>query len=588
MKIIACLSHVFVGFMAGLLLVVLLIGISFFYPAHAIDPVDDLQSQIDQLAELKRLSEDATKPLEAQVGNLESQIANAQAGITAAQAESDQLAADIEVREEELADQVLLAGRRITEQYKRWRTYTPMLAIFAQSSASRAAKDLAYRNSVEVQDKQILDELQTEIRQLEEDRQSLAKRKKTLAALQVQLDDQAEFFRVEIAKAQEYQASLSGQIAQLSQQQQAIINARSGTFTTSVGEVPLTDDFNASIGFMSQAPNNSFAVFSFGAYTHRNGMSQYGAKARADTGQSVEEILKAYYPDAELKKNYSVPDTIDVQGYGRIPFEDDYLHKIYEMPASWNEEALKAQAIAARTYAIRHTNNGQGSICTTESCQVFKNSKKGGAWEEAVNNTRGWVLVDGSGNPVSTQYASTHGGYSNTSGWDTLSGSGSGDWTTEAWEKKANSPWFYKAWYRFGYSSSGPNCGRDHPWLSQQEMADIINAWMVRKNPNGADVNRIQPITINDCNIAGQGGNPYSMNELADKADDAGGAVSSISEVSVSHTSQAQTSQVTFQTNRGEIKIPGNEFKETFNLRAPGYIAIPQSRFAFFNIEWKR
>jgi hypothetical protein len=33
--------------------------------------------------------------------------------------------------------------------------------------------------------------------------------------------------------------------------------------------------------------------------------------------------------------------------------------------------------------------------------------------------------------------------------------------------------------------------------------------------------------------------------------------------------------------------MSGSEFKEIFNARAPGYISIPQSGFAFFNIEKK-
>jgi hypothetical protein len=152
----------------------------------------------------------------------------------------------------------------------------------------------------------------------------------------------------------------------------------------------------------------------------------------------------------------------------------------------------------------------------------------------------------------------------------------------------AGSPWFYKSWYRSGYSSSGANCGRNHPWLSQEEFSDIINAWIVRKSPNDADVGRIQPITINDCNVGGSGGNPYSMGELRDKAGGSGGAVTSVSSVSVSHNSNGQTTNVKLQTNRGEINIPGSEFKETFNLRAPGYMRIPQSGFAFFNIEHKQ
>lgn len=119
-------------------------------------------------------------------------------------------------------------------------------------------------------------------------------------------------------------------------------------------------------------------------------------------------------------------------------------------------------------------------------------------------------------------------------------------------------------------------------------MTDIMNAWLVRKDPKGADTGRIQPVTINSCNIGGGGGNPFSMSELRDLANTSGGAVTNISGVTVSHNDQGQTTNVRFQTNRGEINIPGSEFKTTFNLRAPGYISIPQSSFAFFNIEFKR
>jgi hypothetical protein len=130
-------------------------------------------------------------------------------------------------------------------------------------------------------------------------------------------------------------------------------------------------------------------------------------------------------------------------------------------------------------------------------------------------------------------------------------------------------------------------CGRSHPWLSQEEFSDIINAWIVRKNPNGADVNRIVPVTINRCSVGG-GGDPYSMEELRNLANGSGGAVTRVNSVSVSHTGSGQTAAVILETNRGRIEIPGSEFKTTFNLRAPGYMAIPQKSFAFFNVEHKR
>lgn len=558
------------------------------WSVFAIDPVEELQQQINELERLKQLSEAATTPLQSQLDDLEKRINSAHRGIEAAKAQAIQLEKDINQREEDVAVQYTIFSSRIAQQYKRSRTLSPLMLLFSSADASSLTKGLAYNSSIQAQDNQLIRSMTEEIFSLETDKEKLEKDQITLAALEKQLAEQASFFEVEIGKAKSYQQDLAGQIASLSAQQQAIINARSGTFTTSVGEVPLADDYNASIAYKAQAPSNSFAVFSFGAYTHRNGMSQYGAQARAKEGQSVEDILAAYYPGTTLKKDYSVMGDITVNGYGSMSFEDQYLQGIYEMPASWHINALKAQAIAARTFAIRHTSNGSSSICATESCQVFKNSPKGGSWQTAVNETKNWVLVDGSGNPVSTQYASTHGGYSNTSGWDTTDKSNSGEWSTRAWENKAGSPWFYKSWYRSGYSSSGANCGYSHPWLSQEEFSDIINAWIVRKNLNGADSNRIIPVTINECNIGGQGGNPYSISEMRDRANASGGAVTSVNSVRVSHNSSGQTATVSLNTNRGTLNISGSEFKETFNLRAPGYLRIPQSSFAFFNVEHKQ
>ena len=90
---------------------------------------------------------------------------------------------------------------------------------------------------------------------------------------------------------------------------------------------------------------------------------------------------------------------------------------------------------------------------------------------------------------------------------------------------------------------------------------------------------RIQPVTINQCQIGG-GGNPYSMSELRDLANNSGGAVTNVSAVSVSHDSAGQTTSVHLSTNRGNIDIPGSEFKSSFNLRAPG-LRIPQVDLAF-------
>ena len=544
------------------------IGFSLVKSPHilAVDPVEDLQHQIDELEHLKQLSVNATKPLESELSGLESRINSARNGITAAKNKSIELAADIEDREEELAIQYYILSRRIAEQYKRSRTFSPFMTFLATQNAANFTKDMAYRSSVKAQDNRLIDGISQDIEKLEADRAKLEADQVRLASLEKQLDDQADFFRVEIKGAKDYQNELAGKIATLNARQQEIINARSGTFTASIGDSELADDYNASIkGFRESEPAGSFAVFSFGAFTHRKGMSQYGARGRAQSGQNYQQILKAYYGKESVNKDTG--GSIRVSGVGEIDFESKYLYGIAEMPSSWHPEALKAQAVAARTYAYRYKTEGK-EICTTEACQVFNNSKSANppqSWKDAVDQTKGQVLED-----VVTYYASTHGGYASPIGWDTTDGSGGSNFLDKSYDKVGGSPWLYKSWYTKGYSPSSDKCGRSSPWLTGEELADIINAARFRDD-------RVTPVTTS-C----WGGNPYSYEELRAKSD----GPSNVTGVAVSQ-GNGNTGTITFQTNKGEIKLSGSEFKTAFNLRAPGYLSIPQSSFAFFNIEHK-
>ena len=98
---------------------------------------------------------------------------------------------------------------------------------------------------------------------------------------------------------------------------------------------------------------------------------------------------------------------------------DDYVAGIAEMPATWSMEALKAQAVAARTYGwyVMRTNVYETyDICATVSCQVFRGadvttgSSSGDRWRDAVDQTAGEVLIDDDGLPVLARYFSTSGG----------------------------------------------------------------------------------------------------------------------------------------------------------------------------------
>ncbi len=102
---------------------------------------------------------------------------------------------------------------------------------------------------------------------------------------------------------------------------------------------------------------------------------------------------------------------------------EDYVAGIAEMPARWDLEALRAQAVAARTYAWwqkeQRTYERRGlpyDICASTACQVYDGHRVvetalvGERWREAVATTAGEVLVDAAGAPILARYHSTSGG----------------------------------------------------------------------------------------------------------------------------------------------------------------------------------
>lgn len=557
----------------SVLLAILLVGMIVTHQMRVrADEVSDIQAQIEELQKQMQQSVSATTPLESEVKKLSGQIATIQGQIKAAENKVDELSRSIASRDIMIESQYVILSAKVRDLYKKTRLYSPLLVFVSSASADELTRGLAYKSATAQEDKDLIVNITRDILRLEDDKHKIETDKTQLSALQNKLDIQKAFFDHEIAGAKKYQAELSGKIAVLSAKQQAILAEKSGTFQTTVGDVPLADD-PASRPDYNPGFSPAFAAFSFGA-PHFKGMSQYGAFGRAKQRQNYEQILKAYYGSGIEIRDHNPDAQIIVEGYGTYTLEE-YVKRIYEMPGSWGDEggmeALKAQAIAARSYALARG----GSICATEACQVFKPSPKGGKWEQAVNDTRGKVVYAG-GSPFSTWYASTSGGYqeSYSAGgyttpafWDTPAGQSG--WTGQAYEKVAGSPWFYKAWYK---TRSGDSCGREHPWLNSEEMADILNAWVVLFQ-GGGDSGRVSPES--SC----WGGNPYT------KADLQGiGGFASVGGVSVNYGNNGVTANVTFQTNKGAVTINGADFKKAFNLRSPGRISL---KSGLFNIEKK-
>ncbi|HZX21469.1 MAG TPA: SpoIID/LytB domain-containing protein, partial [Clostridia bacterium] len=104
----------------------------------------------------------------------------------------------------------------------------------------------------------------------------------------------------------------------------------------------------------------------------------------------------------------------DMTIINKLPLEE-YLYGVIpaEMPASWPKEALKAQAIAARGFAITNSNKYKQfdfNLCTTTSSQVYKGySGEHPNTNRAVDETRD-IVITCDGRLIEPYYHSDSGG----------------------------------------------------------------------------------------------------------------------------------------------------------------------------------
>ena len=108
---------------------------------------------------------------------------------------------------------------------------------------------------------------------------------------------------------------------------------------------------------------------------------------------------------------------------------EQYLRGVAEVPPDWPTEALRAQAIASRTYALHVARENRGSdtwlvpfdLYSTTMSQVYSGNTRelaprNGPWLQAVADTAGQVLTYG-GEPALTLFTTSGGGYTENSGY---------------------------------------------------------------------------------------------------------------------------------------------------------------------------
>lgn len=158
---------------------------------------------------------------------------------------------------------------------------------------------------------------------------------------------------------------------------------------------------------------------------------------------------------------------------------EEYLYGVVprEMPSSFSHEALKAQAVAARSYAITsvmRNKDKEFDLYDTVTSQVYGgfDAEKDNV-RKAVDETRGQVLIS-DGNLVNATYSSSNGGYT----------------------AAANDVWGAKYKYLISkedkYSINEPN----YDWNFEIGVNELINAL----NKQGYKINNINQIYVKEFN----------------------------------------------------------------------------------------
>ncbi len=538
------------------LVIVLVVAAVFLLPFFVIraDELDDITQQLAALNEDLKSKQADYQKLSDQLDGIKSRVAFLEQEIVKKEKE-------VKLGEQTLEYQKKLLNERAKSYYKNIsKNADSFLMLLVASDLSTSLQNFFYQKTVVDQDRDTIIKIVLYIKNLEDKKASLAREKTNLAAVQDEIDRQSKILAGEISTTQ-------AKVAELSEKQQQLIAAKLASLN-----IPRSAYVGGTKGCSSDLTNGrdpgfspKIGFFTFGA-PHRNYMSQYGAKGRAEDGQSYTDILNFYYGGTPLSDigatNIIINGTNEYnQTFNNESMDiEDYVKHLYEMPSEWPGEALRAQAIAARTYGLKIM-RAHGSVLPNQTHQVVKKELNAQSWIDAVDQTKGKILGSG-GEPILAEYSISHGGYiRNLSKYD---GKGSNpgnfaDLISNAYDK--DSDWFYCDWgSRDGYGRTA--------WLKTSEVADIANVILLGK----ADPSTSSHLSQTDAGIPETWDAERVKSELKNRNRRYFNSVGSVS-IGADFGSGITTS-VTVSGDAGSESFSGDEFKRWFNARAPANIFI--------------
>lgn len=173
---------------------------------------------------------------------------------------------------------------------------------------------------------------------------------------------------------------------------------------------------------------------------------------------------------------------------------DAYLHGLAEMPASWHPEALRAQAIAGRSYAVHRAISRESAafdVYNSVQDQVYAGFDAKSEGRITAANTSSNLVVTGDDQIIQTFYSSSNGGY--TESTENSSAFGGAD------------PWHVSKPDPFD-AAPDENGDPQNPFAFKrfEFTVEEVSRWLANYSSADLDVGTVLKITIDDLPPSGR------------------------------------------------------------------------------------
>lgn len=550
--------------------------------------LEEAQAQINDI-----LSSNLT--LDQKIAALESEITLMEEKIALSEADLAQKAEAISIKEAEIEAKNESLKKVTQNLYKSSKVTTLEIAL-SQNSGSDLLRSFVYKryafnslsSSIRGLDEEV-DALNSEKAVLAYQKSLLDEEKAALQSSKDELNNQKALILQQLYAKAAQQSNLEKDLIALNNKmnelssdlQQAILNkAGSGGDSSGGG--------NSNGGGSPQPPSGDAGTYDIYAGCEIVGGNYEGCEKVAE---NVPGPVRALSTDSNnvfrVEQAFSYRGVLEFRAdtnvylINELPFEQ-YLFGIAEVPSSWPVESLKAQAVAARTYAAKNWNKRSGDKYNLRSdtydqhyVGYGKESEAGYGqnWVNAVTGTSSQVITyDGS--MISAYYHSTCGGH--TLGSEEVWVSAlpytrpKSDWyqSGEGWRSYDEaSPWSYKKW---GTTS-----------IDDNQMIDLINASIyLAADPNsGTRQNNIRRSDLGGWS-AGQIEEALGSGKMQDRIGTLLNVESVYNNGSTAIDSSAKaTSKVRITGSAGTLEIDWYVFWVVFNSRSPGDLTLYWSNF---------